>query len=148
MENESHEFLKYWFEGFERSLQSLDGENREKILRECGKSCSDSCTKQIYMEEYKASQSIDGFLCRLRNRFPEIDFRVVKENEIIELTYNFCACDLAKNGYMNNPLLCECSRQSLLYNWGSVLGHDKVKVELLQSILGGNSFCKFMIYLL
>ena len=141
-------FLKYWFAGFERSLQNFDEKNRENILKECGKSCSDSYTKQIYIDEYKASHCIDDFLCRLKNRFPEIGFRVVKENKIIELTYNFCACDLVKNGYINNPLLCECSRQSLLYNWGSVLGQGKVKIELQQSILGGNSCCKFVIYLL
>ncbi|MDR2728642.1 MAG: hypothetical protein LBB56_05870 [Chitinispirillales bacterium] len=140
-------FLKYWFNGFERFLQKLDDKDRENILRECGKSCSDSYTKQIYIDEYKTSRSISDFLCKLKNKFPEIDFNVIKENEIIELTYNFCACDLVKNEYINNPLLCECSRQSLIYNWESVLGQDKIKVELLQSILDGSSCCKFIIYL-
>jgi len=140
-------FLKHWFMGFERFVQNLDDESRENIFKECGKSCSDSYTKQIYMEEYSASQSIDDFLCRLKSKFPEIDFRVIKENEIIELTYSFCACDLVKNGYVKIPLLCECSRQSLLYNWGSVFGQDKVDVQLHQSILEGNSCCKFTIHL-
>lgn len=140
-------FLKYWFEGFERSIQGLDDEKRQSIFKECGKSCSDSYTKQIYIDEYKASQNIDEFLQRLKSKFPEIEFRVIKENEIFELIYNFCACDLVKNGYMKTPLLCECSRQSLLYNWGSVFGGDNVDVQLQQSILGGNTYCKFIIHI-
>ena len=141
-------FLKYWFEGFESSIKNLDDENRKNIFKECGKSCSNSYTKQIYIDEYKSSQSIDEFLSRLKKRFPEISFQIIKENEIVELTYKFCACDLVKNNYIKTPLLCECSRQSLLYNWGSVFGQDKVEVELQQSILRGNSCCKFLIHLI
>jgi len=140
-------FLKHWFEGFERSLQILDDENRENILKECGKSCSASFTRQIYMDEYEASQCIEDFLCRLKIRFPEVDFRVIANNEVIELIYRFCACDLVKNGYISDPFLCECSRHSLLYNWGSVFGHDKVAVRLHQSILEGYPYCKFTIHL-
>ncbi|MCL2055141.1 MAG: hypothetical protein FWG90_12010 [Oscillospiraceae bacterium] len=141
-------FFKFWFEGFERSLQNIDDESRKDILKECGKSCSDSYTKQIYLDEYNASQSFDDFLSRLKKRFPEIGFKVIKSNEIIELTYNYCACDLVKSKYVETPLLCECSRQSLLYNWGSAFGRDKVTVQLQQSILGGSSSCKFLINLL
>jgi len=112
---------------------------------ECGKSCSDSYTKQIYIDEYKSSQSLDEFLHRLETRFPEAGFQVIKENEIIELTYNFCGCDLVKNGYIKTPLICECSRQSLLYNWGFLFGKDSVDVQIQQSILGGSSCCKFII---
>ena len=141
-------FLKHWFEGFERFVQNLDDENRSNLLRECGQYCSDSYTKQIYTEEYKASQDFDDFLCRLKSRFPEIDFCVLKQNEVIEITYSFCACDLVKNEYIKTPLLCECSRQSLLYNWGSIFGQDKVMVQLKQSILEGHSCCKFEIHLM
>ena len=140
-------FLKHWFKGFEHSLQSLDDADRKSIFAECGKGCSDSYTKQIYREEYQASENMDDFLSRLKRRFPEIGFRVIKENEVIELTYHFCACDLVANGYLSTPLLCECSRQSLLYNWGSVFGQDRIAVQLHQSILEGNSCCKFTIHI-
>ena len=139
------EFLKYWFEGFERSMQEIDDEARNNIFKECGKSCSDSYTKQIYIDEYNSSQTFDEFLARLKIRFPEIGFRVIRDNEEIELTYNFCACNLVENGYIKTPLLCECSRQSLLYNWGTVFGRDKIAVDLQQSILDGYSICRFLI---
>ena len=140
-------FMKHWFEGFERFIINLDDNNRKSVFEECGKSCSDSYTKQIYIDEYNASQNFDDFLERLKTKFPEIGFRTIKEAEIIELTYSFCACDLVKNNYIKTPLLCECSKQSLIYNWGFVFGEDKVMVELQQSILAGDSCCKFIITL-
>jgi len=140
-------FLKHWFEGFERFIKNLDDENRKNVLKECGKSCSDSYTKQVYVDEYNNSQNFDDFLERLKIKFPEVGYHIIKKEEIIELTYSFCACDLVKNEYIKSPLLCECSRQSLIYNWGSVFGENKVKVELQQSILAGDSCCKFTITL-
>ena len=140
-------FFKHWFKGFERSIQNLDDENRTNIFKECGQSCSDSYTMKIYIDEYNASVDFDDFLSRLKVRFPEVGFNIIKEGEIIELTYSFCACDLVKNEYIKSPLLCECSKQSLLYNWGSVFGEDKVTVELKQSILAEDSCCKFIIHL-
>ena len=140
-------FLEYWFAGFNKSIELLDDEAREKIFRECGKACSDSYTKQIYIDEYNSSDSLGDFLERLKVRFPEVSFKVIKDNEIIELTYNFCACDLVKNEYITSPLMCECSRQSLLYNWSSVFGEGNIEVELKQSILEGKPNCKFLIYI-
>jgi hypothetical protein len=140
-------FMKHWFEGFERFIKNLDDKNRKNVFKECGKSCSDSYTKKIYVDEYNLSQNFDDFLERLKIKFPEVGFQIIKEAEIIELTYSFCACDLVKNEYIKSPLLCECSRQSLIYNWGSVFGEDKVKIELQQSILAGDSCCKFIITL-
>jgi len=141
------DFLKFWFTGFERFIKNLDEQSRERVFRECGRSCSDSYTKQIYFDEFNASHDFDDFLNRLKTKFPEINFYVIKDTEIVELTYSFCACDLVKNEYISSPLLCECSRQSLLYNWGSIFGDDKVKVNLKQSILAGDSCCKFIIHL-
>jgi len=138
-------FLDYWFDGFNKSIEQLDNEARENIFRECGKACSDSYTKQIYLDEYNSAKSLNDFLDRLKNRFPEVSFKVIKENETIELTYNFCACDLVNDGYISSPLMCECSRQSLLYNWSSIFGEGNIEVELLQSILEGKPCCKFLI---
>jgi hypothetical protein len=143
-----NEFLQYWFNGFESSLNKLDDKNREIIFEECGKACSNSYTREIYLDEYRHSTSISEFLGYLKLRFPEIKFRIIKENEIIELTYCYCACDLVKGEYITTPSLCECSKKSLLYNWESVLGKGKVEVYLLQSILRGNLSCKFEIHIL
>lgn len=147
-ENMGNDFLKYWFNGFEASLNKIDDRDREIIFEECGKACSNSYTRKIYLDEYKNSSSINEFLEQLMYRFPEIKYKIIKDNEIIELTYCYCGCDLVKSGYITSSSLCECSKKSLQYNWESVLGKGKVKVKLLQSILEGSSSCKFEICIL
>ena len=138
-------FFKYWFNGFDEALNKINENDRNEIFKHCGRACSDSYTKQIYIDEYEKADCVNDFIARLKIRFPEIEYEIVKDNEIIILIYNFCACDLVKDGYITNPALCECSRQSLLYNWGSVLGEQNVEVELLGSILNGDNCCKFRI---
>ena len=118
------------------------------IWKECGRACSDSYTKQIYVETYALCENIRDFCARLKERFPEMDICVSGDGGYIQLTYRYCACDLVRDGFMSTPLLCECSRQSLLYNWEAVLGEQRVEVELLQSILGGGDCCRFLIRVL
>jgi len=138
-------FLTHWFQGFESALEQMDERNRSTLLAHCGRSCSDSYTRQIYVEAYQEAKDISDFLTRLMARFPESNFRLSEDGKTVELTYRYCACDLAAKGYLKTPLLCECSRQSLISNWESVLGAQAVTVERIQSILGGNDCCKFRI---
>ena len=141
----SNNFLKYWFKGFNESLGNIGESDRNEILKQCGRACSDSYTKEIYLNEYKNSNNFMDFLTLLKNKFPEIDFKLDKENKLVILKYNYCACDLVKNDYIKNALFCECSRQSLLYNWGSVFGENNVSVKIIKSILGGHNCCQFEI---
>jgi len=138
-------FLSHWFSGFEAALEQMDQKNQRILLAQCGKACSNSYTRQIYIEEYRAASDILDFLARLKERFPESDYRVTDEGNTIEWIYRHCACDLATKGYLKTPLLCECSRQSLLSNWESALGSQRVSVDMIHSILGGHDHCKFRI---
>jgi len=138
------DFYGCWFRGFEESLDNIGEQDRNTILKHCGRACSDSHTRQIYLDEHKNAADFSDFLSRLQERFPEAEFRVNNDNTV-NLEYKYCGCDLVKNGYISSPVLCECSRQSLLYNWGSIFGESKVSVELKNSILGGNDRCRFEI---
>ena len=138
-------FFRYWFKGFEKALDEMDENDRNEIFKHCGRACSDSYTKQIYIDEYVQADNINDFMARLKTRFPEIEYQIVKDNEEILLMYRFCACDLVKDSYISNPSLCECSRQSLLYNWGSILGEQNVDIKILKSILNGDDCCRFKI---
>ena len=138
-------FFRYWFKGFEEALDNMDENDRKEIFKHCGRACSDSYTKQIYIDEYAKADCVNDFIARLKTRFLEIDYQIVEDHKEILLMYRFCACDLVKDGYISNPPLCECSRQSLLYNWGSIIGEECVDVELLKSILNGDECCQFRI---
>jgi len=138
-------FLQHWFKGFEKSMACMPEADRNAVWKACGRACSDSYTKQIYLETYAHAKNINDFCARLKERFPEMDISLSGDGAYVQLTYRYCACDLVRDGYMSTPLLCECSRQSLLYNWEAVLGEQNVEVELLQSILGGGDCCRFLI---
>jgi len=141
-------FLHHWFKGFEKAVDRMPEPDRNAIWKECGRACSDSYTKQIYIDVYARSESLRDFCGHLKERFPEMDICLSDDRGCVRIAYRYCACDLVRDGYISTPLLCECSRQGLLYNWEAILGEHKVEVELLQSILGGGDCCRFLIRIL
>ncbi|MBN1777000.1 MAG: hypothetical protein JW811_02655 [Clostridiales bacterium] len=137
-------FLSHWFRGFDRSLEKLDERSLDTLMTHCGQACSDSYTKQIYIEAYGASDTLDAFIERLNGKFGEMAMRRTGA-DTVEVVYTRCACDLVRNGYVTNPKLCLCSLKSLQYNWEAVLGEGGVECSLEESILGGNDRCRFLV---
>ena len=136
-------FFKYWFKGFEEYLDNTDKKHSMEVTEYCGRACSKSYTKEIYIREYSKANSIEEFLSGLKMAFPKSDFKLI-EDDIIEVTYSDCGCDLVTNRFVKTPGLCNCSVQSLKYNFETILKKE-VKVELIQSILGGKKSCIFKI---
>ena len=54
-------------------------------------------------------------------------------------------CELCKKGYVTTPLLCECSRQSVIYSLHSLWKDKNFTVTLCHSILGGGTDCEMRI---
>lgn len=138
-------FFKHWFGGFEQSLKIIDVNSRAAILKECCKACSNSYTKQIFIEARKNAVDEDAFVETLKKAFPELELDVIEPNRLYHIRYTCCACDLVMQGYMTSPYLCECSRSSLQYNWESLWGEGNVDVKLISSILEGASCCRFVV---
>jgi hypothetical protein len=141
-------FWKYWFSGFQASLNQIDENSRKQIFKECGKACSNSYTKQVYLNAKNNSGNEEEFIEELRKAFPEIEIEVIEKEHLYQITYKYCACDLVTKKYINTPYLCECSKNSLLYNWEVILGEGNVKVESVQTILAGAPCCQFKVILL
>ena len=138
-------FLKYWFGGFQSALNHIDEASRSTVFKECGKACSDSFTRQVYLDAKRSAQDDEEFFAALKKTFSELEIETKEKNCRYEVRYKFCACDLVKQGFMNTPQLCECSRSSLLYNLESVWGEGHAEVILIESILGGAPCCRFEI---
>ena len=137
-------FYRYWFDGFAQALSDLDDHGLDRLTAHCGRACSDSYSKQVYIEEYRAAKTLDAFIARLQNRFDEMKIRRVSE-DTIEVVYTHCACDLVRDGFVINPKLCLCSLKSLTYNWEAVLGEGRVDCRLKRSILSGGDSCRFLV---
>ena len=62
-----------------------------------------------------------------------------------DLYFLECTCGLHKQGYVSTPLLCECSRQSILYVLHSLWKDRTFRVTICESILRGDQHCKMQI---
>jgi hypothetical protein len=138
-------FLKSWFSGFDASLSEIDQACRNKILKECGKACSDSYTKQVYIDAKRNTQNDEEFFAALKKTFCELEIDVKEKGRCYEIIYRYCACDLVKQNLVHTPYLCECSRSSLRYNLESVWGEGQVDVNLVESILTGAPCCRLQV---
>lgn len=105
-----------WFKGFEKEIAKLTAEQREQFFSECGKNCVNGGTLSVYRKLYEdAKGDLDVFF-QMANDLPGVKGEVVEKGRIYHLIFLACTCDLCKKGYITTPLLCECSRQSVIYS--------------------------------
>ena len=137
--------LSDWFKGFEKGIAHLSPEQRSAFFSECGKNCVDGGTLSIYRKLYEdAGGDMDVFF-QLANGLPGVKGEVVEKGRIYYLTFLECTCHLCKKGYVTTPMLCECSRQSVLYSLQSLWKGRDFQVKLCHSILQGEPDCKMRI---
>ena len=130
--------LSDWFKGFEKGIAKLTAEQREQFFSECGKHCVQCGTLQVYKED------IDVFFSEA-NELPGVRCETIEKGSAYDLYFIECTCGLHKQGYVSTPLLCECSKQSILYVLHSLWKNRKFNVAICSSILRGNPECKMRI---
>ncbi len=134
-----------WFKGFEKGIAKLTAEQREQFFSECGKNCVNGGTLSVYRKLYEdAKGDLDVFF-QMANDLPRVKGEVVEKGRIYHLIFLACTCDLCKKGYITTPLLCECSRQSVIYSMQSLWEELKFNITLCHSILQGKRECKIRI---
>ncbi|HPF87804.1 MAG TPA: hypothetical protein PK537_07085 [Candidatus Limiplasma sp.] len=140
-------FFTHWFQGLSQALTEVDDAALDTLMTRCGQGCSDSFSKQVYIDQYRTADDLDDFLEKLNQAFGDMDARRLDE-DTIEINYTYCTCDLVRKGYITDPRLCLCSLKSLQYNWETVLGEGSVACRMEQSILRGDKHCRFIVTLL
>lgn len=134
-----------WFKGFEKGIAKLTAEQREQFFSECGKNCVNGGTLSVYRKLYEdAKGDLDVFF-QMANDLSGVKGEVVEKGRIYHLIFLACTCDLCKKGYITTPLLCECSRQSVIYSMQSLWEELKFNITLCHSILQGKRECKIRI---
>ena len=137
--------LSDWFKGFEKGIARLSPEQRSAFFSECGKNCVDGGTLSIYRKLYEDAGGDMDIFFQLANGLPGVKGEVVEKGRIYYLTFLECTCHLCKKGYVTTPMLCECSRQSVLYSLQSLWKGRDFQVKLCHSILQGGKDCKMRI---
>ena len=137
--------LSDWFKGFEKGIARLSPEQRSTFFSECGKNCVNGGTLSIYRKLYEDAGGDMDIFFQLANGLPGVKGEVVEKGRIYYLTFLECTCHLCKKGYITTPMLCECSRQSVLYSLQSLWKGRDFQVKLCHSILQGGKDCKMRI---
>ena len=134
-----HEFLGYWFEGWQRGMQTLDEAPRDRVFHECGKACARSYTAQVFREARQTGTDMPSFLHNLMQRFPSAQYEW-DGDKTIHVIYAQCGCDLVRLGLVKSGDFCECSAANLRENFEQAL-ETTVHVTIEESILRGGSQC-------
>ena len=121
--------LSDWFKGFEKGIAKLTAGQREQFFSECGKNCVQCGTLQVS----KA------------NELPGVRCETINKGSVYDLYFMECTCGLHKQGYVSTPLLCECSKQSILYVLQSLWKDRTFQVTICESILRGSLHCRMRI---
>lgn len=140
------EFYSCWFGGLTTGLANLSREQRNAVLAACGKACSESGSLAAFRRARDASCGCGDFFEWLQREIPAMEARELKKDRLYEIRYRECLCDLYRDGMMDTPILCECSRQSLLHNLRTVFPGRQIVVELKGSILGGDAKCRLAVH--
>ena len=137
--------LSNWFKGFEDGIAKLSEEQRETFFRECGRNCVQCGTLQVYTDLYEqVAGDLDRFFA-IADEQPGVRCETIEKDAVYNLYFLECTCELHKRGYVSTPLLCECSRQSILYVLHSLWKDKAFRVTICESILRGNQHCKIQI---
>lgn len=145
---EKMDFIQSWFKGFEDGITRLKQEQRELLFGECGRTCVQNGVFCMYKQLYEEVQAdLDMFFQKL-NEFEGVRGEIVEEGSSYNLYFSECTCYLHKTGYVKSPLLCECSRQGVLYAMQALWNDRRFEVTLCGSILRGSEECKLHIKVL
>ena len=96
-----------------------------KAVWECGR---------ILDKQYKKYGNTEAFFAK-----------IIEAGHIYEVGYPKCVCEEVLCGKTKDVSHCECSRQSILYIFENLLPEKTVKVEIIETVLGGAEKCRFKV---
>ena len=138
-------FFEGWFRGFGEGLEKLNREERGRLFGPCAATCARDALKCLYSDLFAACEGdLDRFFGRL-HEVDCVDGRVIETGRVYEIVFLSCNCDLHTQANVNTAKLCECSRQSILFELEALLPGQEFTVEEKGTILGGDPCCRFRI---
>jgi predicted hydrocarbon binding protein len=118
---------------------------RTKVLENCGRGCIGATIIEKARRVKKRARDLDEFVSGLNQQHIG-GGKLRHEHGKIYVEYERCYCGMvSKTKEKFSSTYCNCSRGWLLELFERVF-EKPVKVELLQSVIQGDSNCKFVIY--
>lgn len=139
------DFIKEWFGWFEKGIEQFDQREKEKFFSVCGRRCADTGIVKLYKDFYDNSCSdLDMFFSKFTN-MKYVGGKIISPGKIYEITFPDCYCDLYTKGYVRTDVICECSRQSILYMLKTVNPEFEYEVETVSTVISGDEECCFRV---
>lgn len=137
-----------WINTVLSEISNLREGEGEKILENCGRSCSKSSGSPQLAKEIRKKIAEKNDINLLFKAYKEEVYknspRLYKENDTIFLEYHSCGCPMVKTMENLDSFLCNCTKgySKAIFE---ALFDKSVDVEILESILKGNKICKLAI---
>ncbi|MFX1506031.1 MAG: hypothetical protein ACFFDC_07940 [Promethearchaeota archaeon] len=140
---EFKQFLKEWFSGLITGIERMNDSTWPKVLELTGRACARIHSNALFWETWESTRNLEDFIRKMNKFYEEKIFEIIDENTI-SACYSKCTCPLVKHGLVDSPLLCNCSPNWLVENFGSIL-KKSVTITTKNTILRGAKSCKFII---
>jgi len=155
----SKDTIALWMQDTIRRMDAtVDEEKRIQIMEHCGRNCASVNTRvtESAIKRRKKFKDLDSLL-EVEQRKPMKGTRLCREGTILYQYYTphaftppmRCYCGLLRGLPKDTTIsqtYCHCSKAFVQTLWEHVLERP-IKVELLQSVISGDSECKFAIHL-
>ena len=134
-----------WIRTVVSGIRELKGEEGIKILETCGRECAVSHElpdegKKI-RNEVEDKDDIDLLFNTFKEKIYNNSPRLYKEGKTIVLEYHECGCPLVAAGKIKDPFFCHCTKGYTKERFESLFNRP-VRVDLIKSILRGDTICK------
>ena len=138
-------FFNKWFKGLNDGLEKMDTEECSRLFSKCAQQCACDALKYLYRDLFsECNGNLDKFFLQV-NEQKELAGKVIEPGKVYELIFTKCGCPLYTEAEIKSSKLCECSRQSMIYVFQTLVPDRKFKIENIETILSGNSRCCYRI---
>jgi predicted ArsR family transcriptional regulator len=135
-----------WTNQLLSEISQLDNNKGIDILNSCGKACFEKSDLYQSVAEFRKNCPAEKGTDQIFHEFMESYYssgNITKTGNTITLIFEECSCPMVETG-VSNPFLCNCTT-GYSKELFEILFDRKVRVDLEQSILQGDSICREII---
>ncbi len=143
---EEKQRITNWINNILTEVSKLEANKGIEMLNACGKSCCENSDLLKAAIKTKAEFTSDTHSDAIFNIFKENYYNsplLSKKANTIRLIFEECTCPMVKEG-VSNAFLCNCTMGYSKQIFEALFGKP-VTVELEESILRGDTYCKQII---
>ena len=152
------EFTQAWVKRFMDVLdQNLDGDTCRKLMQTNGSLCAKGAYGELEPSDPRSVEEIDTIIAgwqknlgkeNIRREGNTVFFNYVGNPKGLKIADGYCLCPMIENGPAKlSPTYCQCSVGYVQYMFQKLITGKPVRVELLESLRGGGTACRFKVTL-